>query len=203
MQTIVTPNPMDDVIVSTCIRHLDLDIYRELKQFKGQDVSAEDLKQSELRLQTIINGYLYRIGKHSLVMAGREVGILIPNSLELALFTDCRTRANFSAHSIIATTAQAIGVMYAALSKKKALGRDRSKSVANYEGPRIFFEQRTKGWRLKHGVRKAWYTGSGNVCDICTDNEDEGPIPMDEEFPSGDQFAPAHINCGCLVSLIF
>lgn len=201
MPTVITPNPMDDFVVAQSIRNLDLGIYRELKQYKGQEVTTQQLQQSEQKLKTIINSALYRIGKHSLVFAGREVNVVIPAQYEIDLFRECRERADFSAHSIIHTTGQALGVMHAALSKKKALGKARSKSVSQFEGPRIFFEQRRKGWRLRAGVMKSWYTGVGNVCDICTDNEDEGPIPMDQEFPSGDQAPPAHINCGCLMSL--
>ena len=33
--------------------------------------------------------------------------------------------------------------------------------------------------------------------DECDDNADAGEIPVDEDFPSGDDTAPAHVSCFC------
>lgn len=39
---------------------------------------------------------------------------------------------------------------------------------------------------------------SPDACDeICGENEDAGPIPMDDAFPSGDFAPPFHPNCRC------
>ncbi len=43
---------------------------------------------------------------------------------------------------------------------------------------------------------KQWILGP-DPCPICEENADEGAIPVDEEFPSGDDFPPAHPNCVC------
>ena len=54
---------------------------------------------------------------------------------------------------------------------------------------------RTKGWEWSgRNVLKAWVTGS-DPCDDCQENEDAGPIPVGDEFPSGDYAPPAHPNC--------
>ena len=37
----------------------------------------------------------------------------------------------------------------------------------------------------------------GEACPICQDNADEGWIPIDEDFPSGDDAPTAHPNCDC------
>lgn len=34
-------------------------------------------------------------------------------------------------------------------------------------------------------------------CELCAENESEGPIPVGTEFPSGDLYPPAHPNCYC------
>lgn len=34
-------------------------------------------------------------------------------------------------------------------------------------------------------------------CELCAENEAEGPIEVGTEFPSGDLFPPAHPNCYC------
>jgi hypothetical protein len=46
------------------------------------------------------------------------------------------------------------------------------------------------------GSFKSWQTEEG-ACEICVENEDAGPIPINEQFPSGDDAAPAHLLCRC------
>ncbi len=47
---------------------------------------------------------------------------------------------------------------------------------------------------------KAWSTAEdGDVCPICTENEDEGAIGLEDNFSSGDDAAPAHPNCRCTI----
>ena len=46
-------------------------------------------------------------------------------------------------------------------------------------------------------VEKTWMAGGRDPCDICLDNEAAGPIPLEEEFPSGDLHPAAHPQCEC------
>lgn len=46
---------------------------------------------------------------------------------------------------------------------------------------------------------KQWIVGP-NPCPECEDNADASPIPVDEDFPSGDDSPPAHPNCACAVA---
>jgi Phage Mu protein F like protein len=46
---------------------------------------------------------------------------------------------------------------------------------------------------------KQWITATA-CCDECAENEDASPIPIDEDFPSGDARPPAHPNCRCAVT---
>jgi hypothetical protein len=46
---------------------------------------------------------------------------------------------------------------------------------------------------------KQWILGP-NPCETCEENAAEGPIPVDEDFPSGDDAPPAHPNCVCAVA---
>lgn len=46
---------------------------------------------------------------------------------------------------------------------------------------------------------KQWIS-SADPCDICQDNIDAGVIPLNEEFPSGDLFPPAHPNDRCAMT---
>ncbi len=52
---------------------------------------------------------------------------------------------------------------------------------------------------------KAWSTAGDDDVDeeICQANEDQGPIPLDDDFDSGDSEPPGHPNCRCtLVAVV-
>lgn len=44
---------------------------------------------------------------------------------------------------------------------------------------------------------KSWIAAGGAHDDECADNADAGEIPIDQPFPSGDMYEPAHPNCEC------
>jgi hypothetical protein len=44
---------------------------------------------------------------------------------------------------------------------------------------------------------KSWIVESDNPCIVCIENEAEGWIPIDQNFPSGDSFPTAHPLCAC------
>jgi len=48
----------------------------------------------------------------------------------------------------------------------------------------------------KKNIYKSWVT-NGDGCPTCTANEDEGPIPIDDMFSSGDYAPTAHPGCDC------
>lgn len=47
-------------------------------------------------------------------------------------------------------------------------------------------------------LKKEWLADE-DPCPECQENEDAGPIGIDEDFPSGDDSYPAHPNCECTV----
>jgi hypothetical protein len=53
---------------------------------------------------------------------------------------------------------------------------------------------KTKGASGK-GLHKLWIDNDG--CDECSANADQGPIPVEDEFQSGDLAPLAHPNCQC------
>lgn len=46
---------------------------------------------------------------------------------------------------------------------------------------------------------KQWILGP-NPCAECEENAEASPIPVDDDFPSGDDAPPAHPNCVCAVA---
>jgi hypothetical protein len=53
-------------------------------------------------------------------------------------------------------------------------------------------------------LNKYWQTNGGeHCCDDCQGNEDQGPIPIDEPFQSGDDCPAAHPGCNCSMNSVF
>lgn len=53
---------------------------------------------------------------------------------------------------------------------------------------------------VENGVQtKIWVAAGGNPDEECQNNEDDGEIPLDQSFSSGDDHEPAHPNCECYV----
>lgn len=50
---------------------------------------------------------------------------------------------------------------------------------------------------------KSWNPLGGNVCEICLANQAQGDIPVDGAFQSGDESAPAHPRCECVLDFGF
>lgn len=44
---------------------------------------------------------------------------------------------------------------------------------------------------------KVWVAAGPSTCAICEGNEDDGEIPVNDTFSSGDEAPPAHPNCEC------
>lgn len=77
-----------------------------------------------------------------------------------------------------------------------AFSQDRALRAARYESARAYFDGVLDGL-YGSGRKKSWFTTSGNPCEDCQSNEDEGPIGVDEAFGSGWGYPPVHINCAC------
>lgn len=50
-------------------------------------------------------------------------------------------------------------------------------------------------------VKKEWVTTSDNPCEECLENEDAGPIMLQDDFPSGDAAPLLHPNCQCVLGI--
>lgn len=74
---------------------------------------------------------------------------------------------------------------------------ERSRLIARTETS--FAENRgtLAGWKASGLVEGTEWLPDVDPCPICQDNADEGVVPIGEEYPSGDEAAPAHPNCEC------
>jgi Phage Mu protein F like protein len=75
----------------------------------------------------------------------------------------------------------------------------RSQMIASTEMNDAFSEAALRKLNRLGIEWKQWITATA-CCDECADNEDASPIPIDEDFPSGDPRPPAHPNCRCAVT---
>lgn len=70
--------------------------------------------------------------------------------------------------------------------------------IARSEMCNAYSQGTLEGYRQSDVVEmKEWYTGGANPCQICQDNEAEGPIPLNDEFSSRDDAPGAHPNDEC------
>lgn len=55
-----------------------------------------------------------------------------------------------------------------------------------------------KAFMVENGVKKKrWIPAGPSTCDVCEGNADDGDIPVDDPFSSGDDRPAAHPNCEC------
>lgn len=87
-----------------------------------------------------------------------------------------------------------------AIENSTAFGEDRAELIANTEIAKANGAGKLEGYKAARdaGVRvmKDWKCDA-EACDVCRENEDAGPIGLDEPFPSGDMSEPAHPRCEC------
>lgn len=84
-----------------------------------------------------------------------------------------------------------------------SLLRDRREVIAQDEMRRAT-EQLQRDQAKERGAKwKIWQTvGDGRVSDVCLACEAQGPIPIDDNFTSGNSEPPNHPRCRCAVSYI-
>jgi SPP1 gp7 family putative phage head morphogenesis protein len=81
-----------------------------------------------------------------------------------------------------------------------AFGEDRALAIARTEIIRAHAQGQMTAMRESGVVHmKAWSTAGEEVCDDCQGNEDQGAIDLDDDFESGDDAPPCHVNCRCSV----
>lgn len=81
----------------------------------------------------------------------------------------------------------------------KDMTANRARLIASTEMNDAFSEATMRKLNRMGVSYKQWIT-SADACDFCVENEDAGPIPIGELFPSGDERPPGHPFCRCAVS---
>lgn len=77
----------------------------------------------------------------------------------------------------------------------------RAETIASTESVNAYGSGLSAFGRESDAVGKEWQDAGAN--DECADNAAAGPIPLEEDFPSGDSEPAAHPNCRCTMRLIY
>ncbi len=79
----------------------------------------------------------------------------------------------------------------------ESVSTNRSFLIANTESNQAMSTAQDAFLRENGFATKQWVGAGPSTCDTCQGNEDQGPIPLDADFESGDSHPPAHPNCEC------
>lgn len=81
---------------------------------------------------------------------------------------------------------------------------DRADLIAEFELSDAQASAAMDAWRESGVVEgKEWLLSNDHAeDDECNDNADAGVVDLDEDFPSGDDTAPAHPRCDCDVAAV-
>jgi SPP1 gp7 family putative phage head morphogenesis protein len=79
------------------------------------------------------------------------------------------------------------------------MSRDRARMIARTEMNKAFSSATLDKLSSLQIEYKQWISYS-DCCDDCSANDDDGPIPVDQLFSSGDEGPPAHPNCRCALA---
>jgi SPP1 gp7 family putative phage head morphogenesis protein len=83
------------------------------------------------------------------------------------------------------------------LAQNYAFSVDRAETIARTETATADVQGNLIAYKESGVVEgKEWIVGD-ECCDDCADNEDAGVIPLDDDFPSGDDAPPLHPSCRC------
>ncbi len=69
-------------------------------------------------------------------------------------------------------------------------------SIASLDST-IYLGTNKKGIFYSSDMGNSWNNITENIGDECGDNADASPIPISDNFPSGDDAPPAHPRCRC------
>lgn len=82
-------------------------------------------------------------------------------------------------------------------SEFEGISATRAFGIANTEANQAMSSAQ-QAFLVENGFKTKQWVGAGpNTCPYCQQNEDDGPIPLEETFSSGDLHPPGHPGCEC------
>lgn len=164
--------------------------------------TKEKLDLFQQNIETLLSASIQRVAIAGYQQGCNDVQEPLDVVLGLRLKREKQARAKQAARWIAVTTAVSLDIN-AGMSKDKALSEGRADIIADNELDLGFFGGIRFGWSLDISAKKIWIVSSEHdQDDLCDDNEDDGPISINDVFTSGDFEPPAHINCECDMGLV-
>lgn len=187
--------PTDSVIYNAEKGRLSEQVLRHLEKLK-YNPTKEGLVSFESVLRTTLRMSLNRVASDAYVLGAKAVDRKPDSVKGIALQRAIYDRADQAAIWITDTSGAALNIN--AMSIKRVASPARADLIAVNNLAVAFFRGTRFGWGLNEDSLKSWFVSDvHDKDDTCDDNEDEGPIPIEEPFQSGDFEPPAHVSCGC------
>jgi hypothetical protein len=96
-----------------------------------------------------------------------------------------------------------VSELAASLQDAAGFSEQRAQMIARTEMAKADSQGALASYRAVPSITgKSWLVDD-EPCEICLANEAESPIPIDQNFYSGDDAAPAHPNCQCAIIPVF
>lgn len=102
--------------------------------------------------------------------------------------------------SITESFQEGLGVkgLKSSIENSYAFSSERAEMIARTETLAAFNASALAGYRASGvNMKKKWLTAPDACDEICIPNEEQGAIPLDELFVSGDDHPPGHPRCRC------
>lgn len=202
---IIKTNPRQDATASKAIVDMRSAFVKHFKELKKTTPgNVVEWKSLEVQLEMI----LHRVYLDSYYTGCKDIQ-LEPDTMEVLRFRRMsQSRAKQVCEWMRDSTLKDLGLhpIHAAKSLKEKKARvysnDRAEDAASHEVFTAYYVSKVKGWNQDKATKKeSVLSGDHDNDDICDDCADQGPIPIDEEFESGEQATPHHFGCECLMWL--
>lgn len=200
-------DPRKDAVMAPAMRRFAGRVQGALSAYEKERPLKKHTDSLASKLEGILTEGLFVAAERGYDLATKAINLHRSPSEISSLKQSAKRRAVLAAKLIAKTSKKAMEgsaiELNAAITKKNVASKDRAAGIAEFEMPRMMFIGMRKGWSRVTGTRMPrhrWFPTSDNVCELCQENEDEGSIPIDEPFPSGDYESPIHIGCECIVA---
>ena len=197
-----TPKPLTDA--DTALKNLDLSGFNELRatvEIALAEVGVEGFTKAleEAGVDVEAGGDVFALANpHATSYAAERAAELITELEE-----GTRTLIRKTISTAIAEQ-WSVNELADELAKDYAFSPQRAATIAATEMNDALTQSQLSAWKESGVVvAKQWLLSNDEgVCPICEDNANEGSVPLNGDFASGDDGPPAHPNCRCSVAPI-
>jgi|WetSurMetagenome_2_1015567.scaffolds.fasta_scaffold258036_2 hypothetical protein len=169
------------------------DVGSLLNEGEGIGVAVQVVENIEKPLTALISSSIVRGFQDGAKHSGKAMPSLYGR--------ESRVRASKRAAKAVKSMKKTTRKRIKAGSMDDVLSPARAERVAMYESRQAYYLGVMDAFEGEKEWGKEWISTSGEPCEDCLDNEDEGLIPVEDEFQSGDDAPPLHLNCQCYLAI--